>query len=76
MWADLVFLGQIAVKSSVAVALAALGELLAERSGVLNLGVEGMMLMGALAGFAVGLATGSPWLGLAAAAVVGAALVV
>jgi simple sugar transport system permease protein len=36
-----------------------------ERSGVLNLGVEGMMLMGALCGFAGALATGSPWLGLA-----------
>ncbi len=74
MWADLVFLGQIAVKSSVAVALAALGELVAERSGVLNLGVEGMMLMGALAGFAAALTTGDPWLGLGAAALVGAAL--
>jgi simple sugar transport system permease protein len=43
-----------------------------ERSGVLNLGVEGMMIMGAVGGFGVGYLTGSPWLGLVAAIVVGA----
>lgn len=52
--------------------IAAIGELVVERSGVLNLGVEGMMLMGAVSGFGVALATGSPWLGALAAVVVGA----
>lgn len=54
--------------------LAALGELIAERAGVLNLGVEGMMIAGALAGFAAANATGSTATGFAAAAVGGAAL--
>lgn len=52
--------------------IAAIGELVVERSGVLNLGVEGMMVMGAVAGFGAGYLTGSPWIGLAAAIVVGA----
>ncbi|MCC0045055.1 MAG: ABC transporter permease [Brucellaceae bacterium] len=52
--------------------IAAIGELVVERSGVLNLGVEGMMIMGAVAGFAAAFTTGSPWLGLAAAIIVGA----
>jgi len=43
--------------------LAAMGEVIAERSGVLNLGVEGMMLAGALAGFAGAVTTGSLWIG-------------
>ncbi len=51
--------------------LAAIGELVVERSGVLNLGVEGMMLMGAVAGFGVALTTGQPWLGILAGALAG-----
>lgn len=53
---------------------AALGELITERAGVLNLGVEGMMIAGALAGFAAAHASGSPALGFAVAAIAGAAL--
>lgn len=52
--------------------LAALGELIAERSGVLNLGVEGMMAMGAIAAFAIGIEVENPWLALVAAVLVGA----
>lgn len=52
--------------------IAAIGELVVERSGVLNLGVEGMMVMGAVTGFGVALVSGSPWLGFLAAIVVGA----
>jgi hypothetical protein len=43
---------------------ASIGEMLTERSGILNLGVEGMMLIGAMTGFSMALATGNPWLGL------------
>jgi len=50
---------------------AAVGETFAQRSGVLNLGVDGIMLMGAYSGFYVGMKTGNIWLGLLAAAVVG-----
>lgn len=50
---------------------AALGELVTERAGVLNLGVEGMMLVGAVTGFAVGLSSGSLTLGIACAALAG-----
>lgn len=52
--------------------LAALGELVAERSGVLNLGVEGMMLGGAVGGFAATLVTGSGAIGIVVAALSGA----
>ena len=51
---------------------AALGELVVEKSGVLNLGVEGMMILGAVAGFSVALETGSYLFGILAAAGVGA----
>lgn len=52
--------------------IAAMGELVVERSGVLNLGVEGMMIMGAVTGFGVTIMTGSPWIGVFAAIIVGA----
>ncbi|MCO4841777.1 MAG: ABC transporter permease [Yoonia sp.] len=54
--------------------LAAIGELVVERAGVLNLGVEGMMITGAVCGFMVAVSTGSPWLGFIGAAVGGAIL--
>ncbi len=50
---------------------ALLGEIITERSGVLNLGIEGIMLMGAMTGFMVTFNTGSLWAGVAMAAVVG-----
>lgn len=54
--------------------LSTLGEIYAERSGILNLGVEGMMALGAVVAFYITLTTGNPALGLAAAAVAGLAL--
>jgi simple sugar transport system permease protein len=54
--------------------IAAMGELVVERSGVLNLGVEGMMVIGAVCGFAAAALTGSPWIGILAAIVAGALL--
>ncbi len=53
---------------------AALGELVTEKSGVLNLGVEGMMLVGAIAAFAATAATGNPWIGVLAGMCAGAAM--
>jgi ABC-type uncharacterized transport system permease subunit len=61
------------VAASTPILLAALGELVTEKSGVLNLGVEGMMLCGAVAGFAVAFSTGSTMLGLLAAMMAGVA---
>jgi len=55
-------------------AFAALGLLINERSGIVNLGAEGMMLVAAVAGFAVGVTTGSDWLAFAAGAAAGALL--
>jgi general nucleoside transport system permease protein len=56
------------------VGLAALGLLINERSGVVNLGAEGMMLVAAIAGFAAGVNTGSDWWGFVAGAAAGATL--
>lgn len=52
------------ITASTPLLLAAIGELVVERSGVLNLGVEGMMVMGAVCGFGAAFATGSPLLGV------------
>ena len=60
--------------SGTALAVAGLGLLLNEKAGVLNLGAEGMMLVGALAGFGAAFATGSDWAAFAAGAAAGMAL--
>ena len=57
---------------STPILLAGLGELVVEKSGVLNLGVEGMMLLGAIGGFAGAVITGNPWLAVLTAAAAGA----
>jgi len=62
------------VSAATPLLLAALGELVVERSGVLNLGVEGMMLAGAVTGFAVTVTTGSPALGIIGAMAAGMAM--
>jgi simple sugar transport system permease protein len=61
-----------AVGAATPLVYAALGELVTERSGVLNLGVEGMMLVGAMSGFAMGVSSGSLWLAFLTAAAAGA----
>ena len=63
-----------AVAGGTCIVFAGLGEIVAERSGVINLGTEGSMLCGALAAYAVGIETGSPWLGVLAGIAAGAAL--
>ena len=55
------------IAASTPLLLAAIGELVTERSGVLNLGVEGMMIMGAVAGFGAAFLTGNPYIGILAA---------
>jgi general nucleoside transport system permease protein len=65
-----------AVAAGTPLALAALGELITERAGILNLGVEGMMLVGAVTTFLVANSTGSPWVGMVAGACAGAGLAV
>lgn len=62
-----------AVAAAMPLLYATLGELITEKSGSLNLGVEGMMLMGAVMGFSVGLHTGNPLLAILAALLFGAA---
>ena len=62
------------ITASTPLLIAAIGELVVERSGVLNLGVEGMMVMGAVAGFGAAYTTGSPLLGILASILAGAAL--
>ena len=63
-----------ALRLSIPVAVAALGALISERAGVLNLGLEGMMLSGAFAGYSTAEITGSPWLGLLGGLAAGGAI--
>lgn len=67
---DPIIILQAGVTSGTVLLFATIGEILAERSGVLNLGVEGMMLLGAMSAFSVAVYTGNPWLGLVVAMIV------
>jgi simple sugar transport system permease protein len=62
------------LNAGTAVAIAGIGLLINERAGVINLGAEGLMLVAAIAGFAIAVHTGSSWLGFGAGALAGAAL--
>jgi simple sugar transport system permease protein len=61
------------ITSGTSLLYATLGEIVGERGGIVNLGLEGVMLTGASAGFAATALSGDPYLGLAAAAMAGAA---
>jgi simple sugar transport system permease protein len=67
---DFIIILQAGVASGTVLLFAALGEVLAERSGVMNLGVEGMMLIGAMSAFSTTIATGNPWIGVLVAMLV------
>ncbi len=62
------------ITASTPLLLAAIGELVAERSGVLNLGVEGMMVVGAVCGFGAAHMTGQVWVGILASIIAGMAM--
>lgn len=64
---------QAAVRAGTPILFTCIGEIYAERSGVLNVGLEGMMLVGAIAGFTAGFTVGNPVVGVVAAALAGAA---
>lgn len=71
---DWIVILQAGVASGTVLLFATIGEILAERSGVMNLGVEGMMLLGAMAAFRLAVQTGNPWLGLLVGMAVGGLL--
>ena len=60
-----------AVRSGTPILYATLGEIITEKAGILNLGLEGIMLVGAYTGFAATYKTGNPWIGVIAAFLIG-----
>ncbi|MBN1371899.1 MAG: ABC transporter permease [Anaerolineaceae bacterium] len=67
---DPIIILQAGVSTGTVLLFATLGEIFAERAGVLNLGVEGMMLIGAMSAYSIAVYTGNPWLGLLVAMIV------
>jgi general nucleoside transport system permease protein len=67
---DPIIILQAGVASGTVLLFATIGEIFAERAGVLNLGVEGMMLLGAMSAFSTTAASGNPWLGVLVAMLV------
>src|SRR6185436_6104126 len=63
-----------AIRVSTPFLFVSLGECITEKSGRINLGLEGILVMGAMAGYAVSHGTGSPWVGVVAAGFAGLAL--
>lgn len=63
-----------AIRVSTPYLLVSLGECITEKAGRINLGLEGILIMGAMSAYGASIATGSPWLGVLAAGCVGAAL--
>jgi simple sugar transport system permease protein len=61
---DFIIILQAGVATGTVLLFATTGEIFSERAGVLNLGVEGMMLIGAMSAFSTTIATGNPWLGV------------
>jgi simple sugar transport system permease protein len=70
----LIIVLQSGVATGTILLFATIGEILTERSGVLNLGVEGMMLMGAMSAYSIAVSMGNPWLGLLVAMIVAGAI--
>jgi general nucleoside transport system permease protein len=67
---DWIAILQAGIATGTVLLFATIGEILAERSGVMNLGVEGMMLMGAMSAYSVATTSGNAWLGLPVAMLV------
>lgn len=67
---DLIIILQAGVATGTVLLFATLGEIFCERSGIINLGVEGMMLIGAMSAYSVAVQTGSPWVGVLVAMLV------
>lgn len=61
---DILIVLQAGVATGTVLLFATLGGIFAERSGVMNLGIDGMMLLGAMSAFGITIATGNPWLGI------------
>lgn len=64
----------VAIVAGVSLVYATIGEIFTERSGILNLGVEGMMIMGAVTGFAAAFHSGNAWMGVLTAMLVGGSM--
>ncbi len=64
----------VAIRAGTSLVFATIGEIYTERSGILNLGIEGIMLMSAMTGFAVAYHSNSAWAGVGAAMIIGALL--
>ncbi len=73
-WGVPLAVGAGAIRVSTPFLFVSLGEVITETSGRINLGLEGTLVMGAMTGYATSFYTGSPWLGVLVAGLVGALL--